>query len=298
MKCVYLFVLKSEANSCPSNPTSPDNNNTCLLSMPPKHILGSAAAAITTLLSLASHLPTTTATGVPEGGVISNLADLHYDDNGHLASHLIVYPGTGPCASLITDQVYGGIPLYDHVPVAVDGEAAAAFFGEDDVPQEGEEVDISQCPAVCVDRGVDADLVGYPMPEKYYNPDDNNTHNSFAGFIGSLSCGRVEFGFINYSPHVLSLFWVDANTGEKSYLYPLEQKEKNTRFIHTFVGHRFVAEHPETGENFLDITVEFSGVVGVMNHVNVHRNRDIRAEVKRTMQGEWRKKQMVKRTFR
>lgn len=48
----------------------------------------------------------------------------------------------------------------------------------------------------------------------------------------------------------------------------------------------------------MDEVVEFTGSFGVGNHVNPHRNRDIREQVKRTMDGEWMKKSMVKRTFR
>ena len=92
------------------------------------------------------------------------------------------------------------------------------------------------------------------------------------------------------------MFWVN-NEGEKSYLYPLERKEKNTRFIHTFIGHRFIAEDPDTHEEVLDVVVEFTGVIGINNHVNKHETRDIREAVRRTMGGEWNKHLQVSRTF-
>lgn len=228
--------------------------------------------------------------------IISSLTELPYDENDRLASHILAYPASGPCSSLIEAEMPSGGNLYQHLPIAVKGEAATALFG-DRIP--GEDVpitDVKRCPAVCLDRGADSSLVGHPIPQKYYNPDQVEEHQpSFADFVSSLSCGRVEFGFINYSPSTVSLYWVDSG-GKKVFLYPLERTEKNTRFIHTFVGHRFVAEDPDE-KVVLDITVEFNGVIGISDHENPHRHRDIRSEVQRTMGGEWSKHLQVKRTF-
>jgi len=224
--------------------------------------------------------------------IISNLDDLPYDENDHLASHILAYPAT--CSSLIEKVLPDGPNLYQHIPIAMEGEAATALFG-DKMP-DSTITDILQCPAVCLDRGVDKSLVAYPIPESYWNPTENNDHSTFPSFVSSLSCGRVEFGFINYSKNVVSLNWVN-NEGHKQYLYPLERMEKNTRFIHTFIGHRFVAEDPNTKEELLDVTVEFTGVIGIYNHINRHQDRDIREQVRRTMGGEWSKHLQVKRTF-
>ena len=68
-------------------------------------------------------------------------------------------------------------------------------------------------------------------------------------------------------------------------------------FIHTFIGHRFVAEDPDSGEVLMDHTVGFTGVIGIDNHVNPHRNRDMRRQVESTMTGEWSKHLQVSRTF-
>lgn len=143
--------------------------------------------------------------------VISAFSELPYDENQHLASHILAYPAGGPCSSLVEAAMPNPGNMYRHVPVAVDGDVAAALFGE--VPTEGVS-DVTQCPAVCLDRGVDASLVAHPIPQKYYNPAENGDHKSFADFVSSLSCGHVEFGFINYTPDTLSLFWVNSNGKE------------------------------------------------------------------------------------
>jgi len=226
-----------------------------------------------------------------ESAVVSNLADLPFDENGHLLEHVLAFPASGPCGALIEAQT-GMTFLFDHTPIAVEGEAAAKLFGST-IPSEAAAV--SDCPAVCLDRGVDSSLVAYPLPEKYYDP-ENKLHQTFGAFVASGSCGKVEFCFINYSGKDLALFWVNSN-GEETYMYPFLQNEKNTRVVSTYIGHKFRAKDPETGEILLEHTVEFNGVIGVRNHVNYHRERDIRMEVKRTMGNEWSKHLQVKRTF-
>ncbi|KAL7519917.1 hypothetical protein ACHAWX_004677 [Stephanocyclus meneghinianus] len=224
--------------------------------------------------------------------IVSSFSEFPYDENNHLASHILAYPATEPCNTLIAKQIENR-ELYHHIPIAVDGEVASALFPS--LPTQVAQ--ISDCPAVCLDRGVDYELVPYPMPEKYYDPRKNEEHSSFPQFLGSTSCGRVEIAILNYSPKNLDLYWYDEANQKEVFLYPLERMEKNTRFIHTYVGHRFRARDPDSGELIMDEVVEFTGSFGVGNHVNPHRNRDIREQVKRTMDGEWMKKSMVKRTF-
>lgn len=270
--------------------------------MPRRRIAPSSAAVPSALLLLAallaaSDLPSHIVAASDERTVISDLSELALDEHGHVASHFFAYPGTGPCASLIEDALPSEGGMYHHAPIAVEGDAAAALFG-DKVLAEGDDsvADVELCPAVCIDRGVDASLAAFPMPEKYFTPYKRADHTSIPSFIASLSCGRVEFGFINYSPNVVSLYWVNHD-GEKTYLQPLERKERNTKFIHTFIGHRFVAEDPDSGEVLMDHTVGFTGVIGIDNHVNPHRNRDMRRQVESTMKGEWSKHLQVSRTF-
>ena len=257
-------------------------------------LVATMSAAALLLLAILSQ---TNSFEVTAFDIISQLSDLPYDENDHLATHVLAYPASGDCSGLIENAMPEGPNLYGHMPIAVEGEAATALFG-DKVPSEDDTItDITKCPAVCLDRGVDSSLVAYPLPEKYYNPTENKEHRgNFDNFVSSLSCGRVEFGFINYSPNTLSLYWVN-NEGVKSYRYPVERMEKNTRFIHTFIGHRFVAEDPDTQEELLDVTVEFTGIIGINNHENKHQHRDIREGVQRTMGGEWNKHLQVKRTF-
>ena len=250
-----------------------------------------AGAALAILFSFPVHA---IATGI---NLISNLDFLPYDENGHLASHVLAYPAIEPCKTLIEDAMPSPGNLHHHVSIGVKGRAASELFGDEKLDAASTATDATQCPAVCLDRGVDRPLAKHQLPENYYDPIGNKDHEGgFTSFATSLSCGRVEFGFINYSPETLSLFWVNEE-GVKHYLYPLERTEKNTRFIHTFIGHRFIAEDPETGEELLDHTVEFSGTIGISNHKNQHRKRDIRKEVQRTMGGEWSKHHQVKRTF-
>ena len=228
--------------------------------------------------------------------VISNLADLTFDENGHLSSHVLAYPASDPCSALVEAELPSEDDMYLHIPIAVEGDAADALFG-DRLLSEYPITDVTQCPAVCLVRGVDSSLVAYSLPEKYYDPKQNEEHTSFRDFVSSYSCGRVEFVFINYSPKTLSLYWVEDN-GEKKYLYPFERYEKNTKFIKTSIGHRFIAEDPDTMEVLMDHTVEFSGTIGVSNHKN-HRDEsaNIREQVRGISNSMWNSHLQVKRTF-
>lgn len=238
-----------------------------------------------------------TAEASHEPASITSFSQFPYDENNHLASHIFAFPGTDPCRSLF-EEARKAVNLHSHIAMAVDGEVAAALFG-DKLPTQSHDVsDITGCPAVCLDRGIDAELVPYPMPEKYYNINaDHGEHDaSLSSFLGSHSCGKVEIGIINYYPKPVNLYWVNFS-GEEQLLYTIERMEKNTRFIHTYIDHRFRARDPDTNQTVFDETVQYAATFGIGNHINPHRDRDIRDKVKSTMNGEWRKKQMVKRTF-
>jgi hypothetical protein len=228
--------------------------------------------------------------------VVTSFAQFPHDENNHLASHILAYPAAEPCKSLIEAQLATQSELYMHHPFAVDGDVASALFP--DYKPSSPASTLTDCPLVCLDRGIDAHLVPHPMPQKYFNPNSNEeSHHSLHDFISSNSCGKVEIAVINYTPHLLDFYWVDTNNNKEVYLYQLERKEANTRFIHTFLSHRFIAKHPDTAEILMDITVEFAGTFGIGNHENPKRQRDVREQVRSTMDGEWTKKQMVKRTF-
>ena len=228
--------------------------------------------------------------------VISSLADLPIDENVHLSSHVLAYLASDPCSALVEAELPDEESMYLHIPIAVDGDAAVALFGERP-PGEYPITDVKQCPAVCLVRGVDLSLAAYPLPEKYYDPVNNEEHTTFRNFLSSWSCGRVEFAFLNYSPKTLSMYWVNDN-GDKTYLYPFERNEQNTRFDTTFIGHRFTAEDPDTGEVLMDHTVEFSGAIGVSDHKNyIDSDVDVREETRGELNEEWRKHFQVKRTF-
>ncbi|KAL3775492.1 hypothetical protein ACHAW5_000237 [Stephanodiscus triporus] len=188
--------------------------------------------------------------------------------------------------------------MYLHAPIAVEGDAARALFGDDvRLPGGGTIDDVARCPAVCLVRGVDSNLAAFPLPEQYYDPEGNEEHESFRAFLSSHSCGAVEFAFVNYSPKTLSVYWIDDD-GEKKYVGHLDRNEKNTWFAGTFIGHRFTFVDPDTEEVLLDHTVEFSGTIGVFNHENyLDPTVDIREEMRRELDINWSDHLRVKRTF-
>jgi hypothetical protein len=264
-----------------------------------------AAAATTSLLLLSNKVQVVADVAPTSTNIVSSLSNLPFDENGHLATHVLAYPASGPCKTLIEAAIQELPDMYSHVPIAVDGEAAKILFGEKLPPSAVDGTDgtssaitnVAQCPAVCLERGVDSYLVGYPLPEKYYNPTENDEHTSFRDFVNSFSCGRVEVSFINYSPKVLNLYWVHPD-GTRHFNGEFDRMETNTQFITTYIGHRFIAVDPDAEDEVLmDYTIEFNGNMGVSNHVNKHDEMDIREEVKSAMIDQWREHQRVTRTF-
>ena len=78
----------------------------------------------------------------------------------------------------------------------------------------------------------------------------------------------------------------------------LKKGERHTKFITTFVGHKFVFEDSETNELLYELTVPSHGVVGIGNHVQPHVPREgVPNEVKNTLQSEWARHKKIKRTF-
>ena len=72
--------------------------------------------------------------------VISTLSDLPHDKNGRLSSHVLAYYPTArsDCDSffeseLPVDGEYSNM-MYHHLPIAVEGDAAIALFGDDGDP--------------------------------------------------------------------------------------------------------------------------------------------------------------------
>ena len=153
-------------------------------------------------------------------------------------------------------------------------------------------------------------VVARPLPHRYLNrgkkvdEDEVIQINRLSDFLTSDSCGKVEYGFVNYHDNPIKMYWINQNTNDKIYNQELGKGERNTAFITTFVGHKFEFYDSEPNEDalqnerILELTVGNHGIIGIKNHDQPHvPKEDVVEEVKRTLNNEWRRHLRVKRTF-
>lgn len=219
--------------------------------------------------------------------VTSLLDDLPYDENGKLETHLLVYPEN--CATTVALE-FRHEHYYGRVLRPVAGPAQDAYFSD---TVHASPRRIEDCRMACVDRGVDKSVVQYTMPEKHYDPAEFKMARDFL----RERCEKVEFGFLSYHDRPVDLYWIRPADGERILNRKLEYGERKTQFISTFLGHRFVAEDEETKEVLLDMTVEYTGIIGIGDYKTMIQERHVEDEVRRTHMSEWNRHNRVKRTF-
>ncbi len=243
---------------------------------------------------------------------ILDLSELPYNEDNRLATHIFAYPA-GACAELIDsdNSVWDG--NHGHAFVALDGEAYRNVFGHlegfvsDSPPTTVES--FHDCLAVCLERGTDRSIVARPLPHKYWQYGEKDDEgemievDNISEFFSSDSCGRVEYGFVNYWPNTVKIYWINHN-GVPTYNQDLERGDKSTSFITTFIGHKFHVydtlpnEDALTNEMLEEVIVPNTGILGIKNHEVPHVPKEgVEEEVRRTLSHEWTRHLMVKRTF-
>ena len=266
------------------------------------------------LLLLSSLLLTTHHGAQAAPTIITTLSDLPFNDDNRLTSHIFAYPA-GKCASLVDADTTIHDGIWEHKFFALEGEAYRSVFGHlegvpESPPSADEVTSFHDCLAVCIERGSLQSVVARPLPHRYWKYgqklDELNAieMENIASFLNSDSCGKVEYGFVNYYQHSLKVYWVDERNDRKEFNHELGIGDKETHFITTYVGHKFQVydikpnEDPLDNEMFLEITIPSSGIVGIRNHVQPHVPKEgLEEQVKRTLQNEWRRHLVVKRSF-
>lgn len=252
--------------------------------------------------------------GVRAAPTITSLDELSYNEDDRLSEHIFAFPA-GECASFIEsdDTIFDG--QWRHKFVALGGEAYAAVFGHLEGvdgaagPPTGAK-SVLDCHAACLEKGTMRKVVARPLPHRYWKKGKVEDEGKVTDvelifrFLTSDACGKVEYGFVNYHDSPVEVYWISDKTGEKVYNQRVGKGERESSFITTFVGHRFQFYDSEPNEDALtnelmyDLTVENHGVLGLKNHRPPHIPREeVEAEVRRTMQNEWKRHLAVKRTF-
>lgn len=214
--------------------------------------------------------------------------------------------------------------MIGHKFVALEGEAYSAVFGHLEGVDSGtpptDANSFHDCYAACLERGTQQSVVARPLPYRYWQKgkveDEIPDRHSLApekgrtidvenidSFLTSDSCGKVEYGFVSYHDNPVKLYWVN-NQGQKIFNQDLGRGERETSFITTFIGHKFQFYDSKPNEDalmnemLLEVTIQNHGIVGIGNHKQPFVPEDgVEEEVRRTMQNEWKRHLVVKRTF-
>lgn len=220
--------------------------------------------------------------------VFRSIEDFPMDDNDKLDTHLFLYP-EGHCADLFDQQMHGDLFLREYHPI---DPGLQKLFGFSKIVTKDEAVsDFQECPATCVELGVDKSVVTSPMPNFYYDGISN-----VEDFITS-HCDNVEIGFLQYTLHPVNVYWIN-HEGERVFTVKITHGERGTKFIHSYLGHAFAFEDDVTKETLLTYKVRHTGLVRLGHHDNGPPYfRDIDKEVRSTHEHEWRRHQRVTRTF-
>jgi hypothetical protein len=251
--------------------------------------------------SSSSTTASTTAT-IP---TISSLADLPYDSNGHLSSHVLAFPSR--CFDAFDDpRMPSGI--FDHQFVMLQGAAFHSVFGH--LPPSTSDKD---CMAACLERGTPGQVVARPLPHRYWrngkvdqDGDGSRMEDmSLLDFLYSDGCGKVEYGMVNYHERPVAVYWINDKTNAKVFNANLKPGERHTNFIKTFIGHTFEIYDTQPDENeplnnqlLFKFTVKNNGVIGLANHKQPTLPKEhVAQEVQRTLRSEWERHSKVKRTF-
>ena len=120
----------------------------------------------------------------------------------------------------------------------------------------------SVCTVVRLVRGMQVEHLRYPLPEKVFRFDSSQSAEALRDWV-SKHCNEVEVGFMNQGSSDVQIYWVD-DSGERVDVGLLGPGEINTKWMTSFLDHRFVVVDPATGEDLVELVVETDGffVVG------------------------------------
>jgi|AntRauTorckE5430_2_1112549.scaffolds.fasta_scaffold00111_13 hypothetical protein len=228
----------------------------------------------------------------PTIATVSSIEEgLPYDKNGRLASYHLVFPAgdmAKNCPATRPDSAHYGFKR-----TALEGDALEFVF-----PNYDETDEDAPCMAACLERGAEASIAGYPMPQKRYNASDTTT--DFDQWFAQ-KCSGVEVCLINYydEEYALENYWVSPD-GEPRLNQALKYGEKFTRCFLSFLGHKFIVKTTRDDSIIAKFTVEFPLILAFGTqppHAQDIQEGQFDDEIRSSLKNEWKKQDVAKRTF-
>lgn len=206
--------------------------------------------------------------------------------DGRLTSHHLLY--THCSEEQISEIREIGAALHELVPM--DEELALLSTGKEP----------SVCTLVRLVKGMQVEHLRYPLPEKIFRYDSTQSPESLREWVAS-HCFEAEVGLVNQGSKDLQLLWLDTD-GQHKDLGVLGPGEVNTRWMTSYLGHRFEVVDPDSQQVLAAITVESDGFYVVGDKpapvvVDKEFLDQLEERVEMTVMDEWNKSRRVKRTF-
>ncbi|CAJ1959476.1 unnamed protein product [Cylindrotheca closterium] len=221
---------------------------------------------------------------------ISSLDQLKVDENNRVSSHYLLYPEG---CDYYPSQAYVPSHFEAHT---VTGAARDVLFA--DLPPESS---IENCPAVCMERGVQQHIAGAVLPHRYYTPterDDRLRNGEFQNWFGT-HCSRVEVCLLNYHDreNPLVVYWL-KNDGTRVYQFDLNYGEQATICINSYIGHTFEVTTKDD-QSLGKVPVEFTLILpfGHSPPSDHTHSRNFTREIQTSLRHEWFRQDRIKRTF-
>jgi hypothetical protein len=218
--------------------------------------------------------------------VVSSLQDdLQFDNEARLSSHYLLYPeGCDYYSS-------GEVPSYGIQAYAVTGDALTELFSGHS--------NVENCPAVCLERGVQQSLVGAVLPDRYYLPTQKGKRDSHFQKWFSSKCRQAELCLLNYisKDDPLQVYWINFK-GQRVFQFDLKYGERNTICTNTFIGHYFDIIL-KSGELVQHVVVEHTMMLpfGESPPSDDVSHRNFTREITNALKTEWNRHERIQRTF-
>mmetsp|Transcript_1625 Transcript_1625/g.3400 ORF Transcript_1625/g.3400 Transcript_1625/m.3400 type:complete len:556 (-) Transcript_1625:37-1704(-) len=251
------------------------------------------------VLTLTLVIPSATASLSPAAAAaandvstISSLDELQVDENNRVSSHYILYPEG---CNYYPSQAFVPSLFKAH---AVKGAAQDVLFS--DLPPESS---IENCPAVCVERGVQQHLAGAVLPHRYYTPEQKAAgrlrNQDYEMWFGN-ACSKVEVCLLNYydRENPLVVYWLKTD-GSRVYQFDLSWGEQSTVCINSYIGHTFEVTTKNSDETLGKVPVEFNLILpfGESPPSDHTHSRNFTREIQTSLRHEWIRQDRIKRTF-
>ena len=208
---------------------------------------------------------------------ISSIDDLEFNHDDRLTTHVLLYYGNPQCHTN-----FEKFRLAERSIFAIyNSDLAAKFFH-----QHGSH---SGCAVVCLERGTHLSHIYHPLD--YHVLIDSE---DFANDINT-NCQSAEIGFLSYLENDSTVYWLNENH-ERFEIGLLKPGERNTFWIQSYLGHHFqiIDVNDEVVSDFI---VEYNAIIPVGHYTSHVKVRDVREEVRRTFDSEWKRSNRVQRTF-